>query len=284
MSINYGGLPEEFCRSDRARIVILPVPYDGTSTWIKGADRGPQAILEASVNMELYDTETGTQVYRQGIHTDIALGVDADPGTTIGRLEQRVGTWLERGKFVVCLGGEHSISLGSIRAHIKQFPDASVLQLDAHADLRQEYNGSPFNHACVMARAAEVCQITQAGIRSMDVSEKERIVPGRCFFMEDMRSGSDWMGAIISTLNDRVYLTVDLDVLDPSVMPSTGTPEPGGMDWYSLLALIRKVANERELIGFDVVELCPFDHNRAPDFLAAKLIYKVLTYRFSGTE
>lgn len=282
MSISYGDLSYEFSRSDRAKIVVVPVPYDGTSTWVKGADRGPQAILEASANMELYDIETGTEVYRNGIHTDRAPAIDANPEKTIGKLERRVAEWLDKDKFVVCLGGEHSISLGPIRAHIDRFPGASVLQLDAHADLRQEYKGSPFNHACVMARTMEICPVTQVGIRSMDRSERERTVPGRCFFMEDIISKPDWMEEVIGTLNERVYMTADLDVLDPAAMPSTGTPEPGGMDWFSMLALIRKVTSERELIGFDVVELCPSTHNKAPDFLAAKLIYKTLTYRFHG--
>ena len=155
-----------------------------------------------------------------------------------------------------------------------------MLQMDAHADLREEYLGSLLNHACVMARVRELCPVTQAGIRSMDISEKKHMDPGRFFFQEQIVSDPDWIDRVMATLNQQVYLTLDLDVLDPSVMPSTGTPEPGGMDWYSLLALLRRVSREKEVVGFDVVELCPTETNKAPDFLAAKLIYKILSYRY----
>ena len=154
----------------------------------------------------------------------------------------------------------------------------SVLQLDAHTDLRPQYQGSPFNHACVMARIRERCPITQVGIRSMDISEKSYLDEKRVFFQERIIHSSKWMDHVMDTLHDEVYLTLDLDVLDPSIMPSTGTPEPGGMDWYTLLTLLRRVAVEKRIVGFDVVELCPSPHNRAPDFLAAKLIYKILGY------
>lgn len=260
--------------------MIVPVPFDGTSTWIKGADRGPLAILEASANMELYDIETDSEVYRMGIHTDRFLEPGDDPQIMVRRVKERIMHWLDEEKFVVTLGGEHSVSIGAIMAHHQHQPDMSVLQLDAHTDLRPEYEGTPYNHACVMARARELCPVTQVGIRSMDQTELEYTEPGRIFFQEQIRNQDHWMDRVLDTLMEKVYITLDLDVLDPSVMPSTGTPEPGGMGWYTLLALLRRVAEEKEIIGFDVVELCPDEHNRAPDFLAAKLIYKTISYRF----
>ena len=247
---------------------------------MKGSSKGPAAILDASRNMELYDTETGTEVYRRGIFTDDPLKVPASAEMMVNQVQKTVWEWLKKNKYVVTLGGEHSISVGAVRAYHNKYPGMSVLQLDAHADLRQEYQGSPYNHACTMARIREICPVSQVGIRSMDREEKKYTDPGRIFFQERIIGQKGWMQEVLATLSDRVYLTVDLDVLDPSVMPSTGTPEPGGMDWYTLLELVRKVCQQKELVGFDVVELCPNRQNRAPDFLAAKLIYKILSYRF----
>ncbi|HDS06668.1 MAG TPA: agmatinase [Bacteroides sp.] len=277
---NFGDIAGAYGNPADSGIVLVPVPYDGTSTWIKGADRGPAAIIEASANMELYDIETDSEVYRRGIHTDEPVTEGRDPETMVKAVQERVEEWLERDKFVVTIGGEHSVSLGAVRAHHQKYPGMSVLQMDAHADLREEYLGSLLNHACVMARVRELCPVTQAGIRSMDISEKKHMDPGRFFFQEQIVSDPDWIDRVMATLNQQVYLTLDLDVLDPSVMPSTGTPEPGGMDWYSLLALLRRVSREKEVVGFDVVELCPTETNKAPDFLAAKLIYKILSYRY----
>jgi agmatinase len=277
----YGDLPHPYCDRERSKIVLVPVPYDATSTWIKGADRGPAAIIEASANMELYDIETDREVYRLGIHTDTPVASPDDPEAMVNLVRERVSGWLDEEKYVVTLGGEHSISIGAIQAHHQRYPDMSLLQLDAHTDLRQVYEGSPFNHACVMARAREICPVTQVGIRSMDLSELPFIDPGRVFYQEQLRMEEDWADRVLETLHDRVYLTLDLDVLDPSIMPSTGTPEPGGMDWYSILSLLRRVSKDKEIVGFDVVELCPNPQNMAPDFLAAKLIYKVLGYCFN---
>jgi agmatinase len=276
----YGDLPEVFSDRNQSAAIIVPVPYDETSTWGKGADRGPEALLEASANMELYDIETGTEVYKAGIYTDIPVSIPGRPELMINAVDKRIHSWLKLNKFVVAVGGEHSITIGSVRAHLKKNPDLSVLQLDAHADLRPEYLGSKYNHACTMARVKEFCPITQVGIRSMDIVEKEYLQPGRFFFAEEIINSPDWIEKIIMTLNDKVYLTIDLDVFDPSVMPSTGTPEPGGLGWYKILELIRKVTEQRHLVGFDIVELCPEQNNKAPDFLAAKLLYKVLTYKF----
>jgi len=275
-------LPDESCSLEQARIVVVPVPYDGTSTWGKGADKGPHAIFEASKHLEAYDIETGTEVWRQGIGTDAPVLEQESPEAMVRAVESRVGHHLGKARFPVVVGGEHSVSIGAIRAHAKQFPDLTVLQLDAHSDLREQYCGSSYNHACVMARVQASCPIVQVGIRSMDVSELERVNAQRVFYARDIAANDNtqWVSQVIRQLSQRVYITVDLDVFDPSIMSSTGTPEPGGLLWYPVLSLLKQVCSHCELVGFDVVELCPEPGNRACDFLAAKLIYTLLTYCF----
>ncbi|UCG48533.1 MAG: agmatinase [Phycisphaerales bacterium] len=279
-TVNFGYLPKEYSNLNDARIVIIPVPYDQTSTWVKGADGGPAAVIEASTNMELYDIETGAEVYLKGIFTENALDAQVYPDEMVEAVRTKVLGHIEKGKFTVVIGGEHSVSIGAIRAHAETNPDITVLQLDAHSDLRDEYNGSKYNHACVMARVKELCPIVQVGIRSMDSTEKDSMDTDMVFFAKDIHDRTDWYGQVVEKLSDRVYITIDLDVFDPSVMPSTGTPEPGGLLWYDVLALLRLVFEKREVVGFDIAELCPDSKNRAPDFLAAKLIYKLLSYRF----
>lgn len=279
--MNFGGIPAELSGYERSPIVILPVPFDATSTWIKGADKGPDAILEASANMELYDIETDSEVYLKGIHTSDPV-IEADsPEKLAVKVKKTVGGFLDDGKFVVTLGGEHSVTIGAVQAFAERFPGLSVLQIDAHTDLRPEYEGSRFNHACVMARVRELCPIVQVGIRSMDVVEKPFVDKERVFFARDIvGSREDWMDKVIEMLGDQVYITIDLDGFDPSVLPATGTPEPGGLTYYDALDLARRLINTRKLVGFDVVELCPIEHNKASDFLASKLIYQILSYQF----
>lgn len=279
---NYGLLPASYSSRQGAKIVIVPVPYDRTSTWIKGADKGPRAIIEASANMELYDIETDSEVFRKGIYTDKPVVCKSGPEKLAKLVEKSVKQHLEEGKFTVCLGGEHSVSIGSVKAHAENYKNMCVLQLDAHSDLRDEYHGSKYNHACVMARIKEICPIVQVGIRSMDASEKVRMDKKNVFFAEDILNSRGWIEKCVRKLSKNVYITIDLDVFDPSVMPSTGTPEPGGLSWYVVLALLKKVCAKREVVGFDVVELCPNRVNKSPDFLAAKLIYKLLTYKFKN--
>lgn len=278
--INFGGLPGEYSSEESSAIAILPVPYDGTSTWIKGADKGPEAILEASANMELYDIETKTEVYLQGIFTAKPVTEKTSPEKLTEAVYTRILELLEKDKFPVVIGGEHSVSIGSIHAFAKQYPGLSVLQIDAHSDLRNEYEGSLNNHACVMARAREVASIVQVGIRATDSSELTVLNPERVFFAHQIHNNDDWMDKAVELLSDYVYTTIDLDAFDPSVMPSTGTPEPGGMGWYQVLTLIKKIITRKKLVGFDVVELCPSKENKAPDFLAAKLIYRILSMQF----
>ncbi|MDH7599896.1 MAG: agmatinase [Sedimentisphaerales bacterium] len=271
--------PDAPGQKDNSRIVILPVPFDRTSTWGKGSDNGPNAILAASEHLEGLEIETRTQPYTLGIYTDepvLANTVEQ----MVRQVDNRVGYWLDHGRFVVILGGEHSVNIGSIQAHAARTPDLTILQLDAHADLRDRYKGSQYNHACVMARARDICQIAQVGIRSMDLQEYIENGSPRILFADQIQSTADWMDLVIGWLGPKVYITIDLDVFDCSIMPSTGTPEPGGLDWWQVTGLLREVCRQRLVVGLDVVELCPIPGLRGPDMLAARLIYKLLAYRF----
>lgn len=281
-TFNFGYLPEEYSDSENAAIVIIPVAYDGTSTWIKGADEGPAAIIEASANMELYDIETDSEVYQKGIFTENTIAGDISTTEMIQAVNETVQYYLEKNKFTVVIGGEHSVSIGSVKAHAQRHTNLTVLQLDAHTDLREEYSGSKYNHACVMARIKESCPVVQVGIRSMDSAEKDSMDKTRVFFAKDIHNKTDWIKKVVSKLSENVYITIDLDVFDPSIMPSTGTPEPGGLLWYDVLKLLKTICKEKNVVGFDVVELCPEARNKAPDFLTAKLIYKLLSYKFGG--
>lgn len=279
---NFCGLPAEYSGLADSRVVVLPVPYDMTSTWMKGADKGPEAIIRASGTVELYDIETDSEAYLHGIFTDEPVAGDLSPDDMVETVRRRVQDHLANNKFVVLVGGEHSVSIGAIQAHARQFSGMSVLQLDAHADLRDEYEGSRYNHACVMARARELCPIVQVGIRSMDISEKPAVQRDRVFFAENIHDSTAWIEQVVGKLTEQVYITIDLDAFDPSIMPSTGTPEPGGLRWYDALALLKAVCRRRNVVGLDVVEMCPVPNQWAPDFLAAKLIYKILSYKLGS--
>lgn len=279
--VHFGDIPQEFCNEKDSKIAILPIPYDGTSTWVKGADKGPEALLDASANMELYDIETDSEVYLQGIYTAPAIYENSSPEAMVAASEKESLRYIDAGKFLVSIGGEHSVSIGPIQAHAKRYKNLSVLQIDAHTDLRDSYEGSKNNHACVMARAQDLCPIVQVGIRSMDVGEKDRLDPNRVFWGHRVTQNDDWMDSAIDLLTDDVYLTIDLDGFDPSIMPSTGTPEPGGLQWYPTLKFIKKLIERKNLVGFDIVELCPNPDEKSSDFLATKLLYKILSYKFA---
>ena len=280
---NFGALEKGFS-STNAKVFVLPVGYEGTVTYGKGASKGPKAMIEASKNMELYDEELDSEPYLAGIHTLNDLSVKKDNvEKAIEKVENSVKNWINKNKFPVVLGGEHSISLGAVRAFKEKFNDLSVLQIDAHSDLRDSYDKSKFNHACVMRRIVELCPIVQVGIRSQDISEVEFIKEKKLkniFYAKDIYDNDRWFDKDIGGLSSNVYLTIDLDGLDPSIMPSTGTPEPGGLSWYGLLKFLRKVFSEKNIVGFDVVELAPNKNNVAPDFMAAKLVYKIIGYKF----
>jgi len=277
---NFGDIPQEFANYQPAKVVILPIPYDGTSTWIKGADKGPEAIIDASCHMELYDIESDTETYEIGIFTAEPVTANASPDEMVKGVKDRVQQYIRDDKFVVSLGGEHSVSIGAIMAYAEAYPDLTVLQFDAHSDMRSEYEGSKYNHACIMARAKEVAQVMQIGIRSMDIGEKENIDFDRIVFAHTFFADKMLLRKKIEQLTGNVYLTIDRDVFDPAIRSSTGTPEPGGLFWYDVVDLIKEVNANVKIVGMDVVELCPNPENKAPNFLAAKLVYRILSMIF----
>lgn len=277
---NYAGIPDKYTQLDQADIVLIPVPYDGTSTYGKGADKGPDAILDASENMELYDIETRSEVYKQGVFIAPTVSEDASPEAMTEAVDSTVSDYISKGKFVTMLGGEHSVSIGSIRAFNRKYNNISVLQLDAHSDLRPEYMGSACNHACALHEASKTCNTVQVGIRSMDTVELPFVKEENFFTSYAIRNNPNWQNDVLSRLTDNVYITIDLDAFDPSIMPSTGTPEPGGLLWNETLDLLKKVFKKCNVVGFDIVELAPIEDLHAPDFLAAKLYYKMLSYKF----
>lgn len=281
---NYGDFEDKYTDYRTAEIAILPVPYDGTSTWIKGADKGPEALLDASFNMEFYDIETGTEVYKKGIATLAPVTEDSTPEAMSDEVERRMDAIIKDGKFPVMIGGEHSVSIGAIRAIAKNYEEFTVLQLDAHSDMRDTYEGSTHNHACIMARAKEIAtNVTQVGIRSTwPAEEGHNIDPERIFYAYKIKEESGWEEKVSKQLCKNVYITIDLDVFDPAIMPSTGTPEPDGLSYRQVLNLLKRIIAEHNVIGLDVVELCPNEINKAPDFLASKLIYQFLSMQYQN--
>lgn len=277
--MNFGGNEVVYDYSG-SEIIIVPVPYDATSTWMKGADKGPDAILEASVNLEFYDVETSTEVHLKGIHTVDPVTRNESPALMIKAVDNRITGILTDKKFPVIIGGNHSVSIGAFIAFARHYKNLSILQLDAHADLRQRYEDSEFNHACVMARARELAPVVQVGIRSMSAEELPFAEPERMFFSHQLFYDKSLYGRAVDKLTENVYITIDLDVFDPSIMPSTGTPEPGGPEYFEILHFLRDVVRQKNVVGFDIVELCPSPFGKMPDFVAAKIIYQLLSYRF----
>ena len=276
----YAGIPAENAKLDTARIVLIPVPYDGTSTWQKGADKGPEAFLEASENMELYDVETESEVYKRGIYLADYITENESPEKMVEAVHEKTKLYINKNKFVTLIGGEHSISIGSIRAFNECFNNLTVVQIDAHADLRKEYDGSAYNHACAVHEASQHTNLIQIGIRSMDTSEKSIMDKDKVFFAHEMVNDDYWMENALDLMTDNVFITFDLDAFDPSILPSTGTPEPGGLLWYETLEFLEKIFSQKNVVGFDIVELCPNNQDKSSNFLAAKLYYKMLTYKF----
>lgn len=280
----YAGIPEKYAVAETARIVLIPVPYDGTSTWQKGADKGPEAFLEASENMELYDIETDSEVYKEGVYLADPVSENESPEAMVDAVYKATKKYLIRNKFVTLVGGEHSISIGSIRAFNEAFDNLSVLHIDAHADLRKEYEGSSYNHACAVYEASQTTNLVQVGIRSMDKSETTIMDPEKTFFAHEMVDNEFWMDNAIDALGENVFITFDLDAFDPSILQATGTPEPGGLLWYETLEFLRRVFDEKNVVGFDIVELCPNENHPASNFTAAKLYYKMLSYKFDTQD
>lgn len=272
----FAGLGERASYDD-ARFAVLPLPYDDTASFQKGAARGPDAVLEVSPQLEMYDIETGTEPYLQGIVTMAPVPPAPTPAENVERIRAAAAALIADGKTVVGLGGDHSVTIGLVQAHAAAHPGLTVLQLDAHTDTRESYEGTPYSHASVMARVAEQCEYLQVGIRAMDAGEVSKLRPGRTFFAHDHDEAAV-LEAVRTQLSGPVYVTVDIDVLDPSEMPATGTPEPGGLRYRQVLAVLREVCRHHRVVGFDVVELMPITSHRAAEFLVARLVYQMMAY------
>lgn len=282
--MNFAGLETAGIDHETALFEVLPVPYDLTSTYQAGSRRGPIAILESSAQVELYDDELRQETWKAGIITRPFLEIDArGPEYMVHRIRDEVAATLARDKIPVVLGGEHSITLGAVQAMKERYANLSVLQLDAHADLRDTYQETPYSHACVGRRILEICPLVQAGIRNLTAEEADLIAENRAILSlsADDALKPGWIDRISDGLTDDVYVTIDLDAFDPSIMPSTGTPEPGGLFWKDVLSLVRAVSQSKRIRGFDVVELCPIPGLPAPDFMAAKLVYRIMGYLVS---
>ena len=275
----FAGITQEYALYNQSKIVLIPVPFDQTTTWQKGTDYGPTAFLNAAENMELYDIETDSEVYKNGIFLTESIEENTSLDM-INAVHSKVKNFINKKKFVTLFGGEHSISIGSIRAFNERFENLTVLQIDAHADLRKEYEGNPYSHACAMYEANHTTNLVQVGIRSMDISERDEMNEDNVFFAHEMATNEYWMDDVLEQLSDTVYITFDLDALDPSIIPSTGTPEQGGLFYYETLEFLKKVFDNKNVVGFDIVELCPNKLDKSSDFLAAKLYYKMLSYKF----
>lgn len=287
MPFNFCALPKELSDYKKSRVAILPVPFDATTTYQPGTRNGPLAIIDASRSLEAYDEELGRDISSIGICTLEELEVVDDSEKTAARVYESVQSILADGKKALVIGGEHSISSGSVKAHLEIYPDLTVLHIDAHADMRDDFSGNRHNHACVARRISEMCPLVSVGVRSISEEEIQHIRDNagriKAFFAKDIcqRGNDEWMEQAISHLGRNVYVTIDLDALDPSIMPSVGTPQPGGLEWYQLLEFLRRLAGSRNVVGFDLTELMPIPGNHAPDLLAAKLAYKLIGYFFS---
>lgn len=296
LPLNFGGIAEaELASFETARILILPIAYEGTVSYGGGTGAGARAIIEASRNMELYDEETDTEIYRLGIHTLPAIESEATPEAMMNRIYTRTRETLEQAedkrdaeKFLVSIGGEHSITAPTVKAYKERFKNLSVLQIDAHADLRDTYDNTKLSHACVMRRIVDDMKVpaVQCGIRAISAEEARVItsLPTRIFWAKDVVGKShEWMSEAVEALSDEVFLTVDIDGFDSSIVPHTGTPEPGGFNWYEVVNLIKTLAlSRRRIVGMDLVEYAHTGGADASAFLCAKLIYKTLSFIFAN--
>jgi agmatinase len=280
---NFLGLPEAYCAPELSHFQVVPVPYDVTATYMAGARFGPQALIDASAALELYDHELGSEPARAGVATLREVPVDIDPA----RMQENIGTVVESilssEKIPVVLGGEHTVSLAAVKALARR-EKFMVVSLDAHADLRDTYQGSPLSHACFLRRASEWADCCALGVRSLSKGEADYAArAGLKLVHAEQIVGPDRQEINLDFIPEHIYLSIDLDVLDPSIMPATGTPEPGGLDWYTTIDLLKRIVDGRKVLGFDVVELCPQPGNPAPDFTAAKLVYKLMGLSLSSS-
>lgn len=279
----FGGTLPKRATFDTSSVVILPCPVDRTTSYVGGTRNGPHEILQASTHMELWDEEMNADVHGVGICTlpemELPFG---EMATLVDEIERVAYEIISRDKFLATLGGEHSITPPLVSAAARKYSGLSVLQIDAHADMRDAYMGTVHNHACAMRRSLQYASVTQVGIRSLSTEEAE-VLPKlntTVFFDSTMRQDPKWMDAVVDSLAENVYVTIDVDGMDPAIMPATGTPEPGGLSWPEITRLLRITAERRRIVSADIVELSPIPGMVAPNFLCARLLYKLLTYRF----
>jgi len=281
-SMTFLDLPRALCDPETSRVAVLCLPYEATTSYGQGTENGPEAIIRASTQVEFYDEELDLEPCQIGVETvRPTMKFFEEPAQAIDQIAGICRRLLHRDKFVVGLGGEHTVSVGLVQAMKEKHPNLSVLQLDAHSDLRDTYQGSRYSHACVMARILEMCPYVGLGIRSSIPAQAGKLgKDSHILYAHEMATRTDWATWTLDRLGDPVYITIDLDFFDPSQVPAVGTPEPGGFCWYETLALLRQVVRQRTIVGFDVVELRPQADFPASDFFAAKLIYKLLGYIF----
>lgn len=282
---NFLALPDHLSRLDTARVAVLPVPYDSTTSFRPGARNGPLAIIEASYGLEDYDPELEVDVSQVGIHTAHAIEPHmGGPKQMVQRVREAAASFVQPERLLAVLGGEHSITSGVVAAHLELYPDLSVLFLDAHGDFRDEYMDTPWGHASVARRIHEQCPIVLVGTRSLSQEEHQRLridaVP--TFYWPPTSPMDNLIAEVVERLSEHVYVSIDLDVLDPSIMSAVGTPEPGGMDWQQIITLLKAVADARHVVGFDVVELSPGEGPTACSYTAAKLAYKMMAYSMTS--
>jgi len=276
----FGDIPVRYAKEENAKAVILPAPFEGISAWLKGTSNGPDAIIEASTHLELYDINTDSEIYKCGIFTAKPMSTSKTPDKSVQEAYQHIKPYANKGRFVVMLGGDHILGVGAAKAYLDKYEDLSILQLDAHTELRQIYSRSKYNHACTASRLREVAPLVQAGMRSMDISEKQYLEKERHFFMNDIRKDPDWMSKIIDQLSADVYISIDLDVLDPSIMPSTRHPEPDGLSYAEIRALLQEICRTKNVVGCDFSEFAPIAGLKAPEYTVAKLVYELIGFKF----
>ncbi|MGA7105755.1 MAG: agmatinase [Candidatus Deferrimicrobiaceae bacterium] len=282
-SVSFGGIPDKYSSWKGSLFVVVPFPIDLTTTYVSGTRNGPRALIEASGHMELFDEENKIEPYRAGIFVSTEIPVlTTGPLAMLKELEKRIKALIRAGKFPVIVGGEHSGTCGAVSALKKKYGDLTVLQFDAHADLRDSYLGTPWNHACVGRRIVDSgAKLVQVGVRSISEEEDRflrRVENVKTFYASEVRESlADVTRGIVSSLSGNVYISIDLDVFDPGIMPAVGTPEPGGLDWFEVIDILRDVMRaDCNIVGFDIMELSPIPGIVAPDFLAAKLCYRLM--------
>ena len=277
----YAGIPEEFSKLEQAKIVLIPVPYNGVNNSGTEAAKGPEAFFKASENINLYDIETDTQVYQQGVHLTSAILESSSAEAMVDAVHQTTKKYIKKNKFVTLIGGNHTISIGAIRAFNECFNSLTVLHIDAHANLLKTYKGVSLHQNCALYEASQTTNLIQVGIRSMSPIEKTVMDDEKVYFAHDMAVDDAWMDSAIDQMTENVYITFDLSAMDVSIMTSVAKPEPGGLFWYETLEFLNKLFQEKNIVGFDMVGLCPNELNASSDFLMARLYYKMLSYKFS---